>query len=186
MLDTQEERTEGMKRQAQELIDQAYNRGFKAGYEKAKENIKSDTESRVAELMVVGRNEAWEAARKFYQYDPVDNSQLCQKIFDYNFNEMIRTISASEAIEKIRVYESKKQEDDEIHVGDEVLCNPPFNEKCVVTEIYPNTELDIVVMRKDGHCIGLSSSAIKKTGRSFPEIAQVLEKLKEDEHDHKF
>ena len=30
-LGTQEQRTKGMKRQAQELIEQAYQRGFKAG-----------------------------------------------------------------------------------------------------------------------------------------------------------
>ena len=36
MLGTQEQRTKGMKRQAQELIEQAYNSGFKAGREQGR------------------------------------------------------------------------------------------------------------------------------------------------------
>ena len=35
MLGTMEQRTAEMKKQAQELIEQAYQRGFKAGYDKA-------------------------------------------------------------------------------------------------------------------------------------------------------
>ena len=105
-LGTMEQRTEGMKRQAQELIDQAYNRGFKAGYENAKENIKSDTESRVAELMEVGRNEAWEAVGKLVSMDYRERYKV---LGDFTM-DWLYDYSASEAIEKLKAWEQKKQE----------------------------------------------------------------------------
>lgn len=56
-LGTMEQRTEGMKRQAAELIEQAYNRGFKAGYDKAFATLNENWQLVTSEAEEKGRNE---------------------------------------------------------------------------------------------------------------------------------
>lgn len=162
-LGTQEEQTEGMKRQARDLIDQAYQRGFKAGVEYQKENYQ-DTQT---ELIEQGRNEAWEAAKKIYLKFPHKNVVA-----------IFTTYSASEAIEKLK--EQKKQEEDaEIRVGDEVILNDALNygDKAVVTGDLPD---GFCIMKHDGSTSFKYKENIgKKTGRTFPEIAEVLNKMQE-------
>ena len=51
MLGTKEQRTEGMKRQAQELIEQAYDRGYKAGKEQANAIIQTGIQHNPYRLM---------------------------------------------------------------------------------------------------------------------------------------
>ena len=56
-LGTEKQRTEGIKRQADELIEQAYQRGFKAG--------KVAWEEKTKDFFVEqGRHEAWETAKE--------------------------------------------------------------------------------------------------------------------------
>lgn len=106
--------TEGMKKQAQELIDQAYQSGKSAVEFKAQEIH----DKGYAAGLEQGRNEAWEAARKIGQ-----NSQSgLEYQMGFDFSKMksyesanpswwvVMNYSASEAIEKIREYEEKKQQ----------------------------------------------------------------------------
>ena len=187
-LGTMEQRTEGMKKQAQELIEQAYNRGFKAG----QENALAVNSNKFVEQ---GRNEAWEAARKFYL--PIKDGGLfaeeIREIFGVeSFATILKEFSASEAVERLRVYENEEQEkqekDEEIHVGDEVILNANSsfgaNTKAIVIAYYKDDKamFPYSVMIKDGDTDWVDIDEIDhKTGRHFPEIAEVLNKLKEDE-----
>ena len=175
MLGTQEQRTKGMKRQAQELIDNAYQRGYKAGFEAVKKLIKTDTESRVEELISIGRNEAWEAAKYIFTMDDEEAEKSGFDQIDY-YNT-----TASEAIEKIREYEKKKQEeqkaDDEIRVGDEVYLLDE-NYRSVVTCIY--YEIAVCITQNGKYEVN-DINDLYKTGRHFPEIENVLGKMQEGE-----
>lgn len=111
MFETREQRTKDMKKQARDMIEQVYQRGVKVGQDLAAEGKR--------ELLYQGRNEAWEAARELYQFDPNNNKQLCEEIFDMGFNEMICTITASEAIEKLKAWEKKQNENNIIAGYDE-------------------------------------------------------------------
>lgn len=181
------ERTEGMKKQAQELIEQAYQRGYKAGYEEGKGQAWSEEVKKYEiepekswKYIEQGRNEAWEAAKKLVDSKNVneilddDTLFYCVNIFERH--------TASEAINKLRAYEEqKKQEaDEEIKVGDEV-----FN-KNVKKEII--TFIVVKITDDSFGCEGFASNGgwvidrienLKKTGRTFPEIAEVLKKLQE-------
>ena len=86
------------------------------------------------------------------------------------FKDVLENISASEAIEKIRQYEQEKEE---IQVGDEVISP---NGKGVVTEI---TDIYVRIMYAKGSGQVVKSEDLTKTGRHFPEIAEVLQKMKE-------
>ena len=185
MLGTMEERTSGMKRQAQELIEQAYQRGYKAGYQ-------FQTDANLVLFnngMEQGRKEAWEAAYKL-----VFNQGNIRDAFDTeSLGAIFEKCSAAEAIEKLKKYEEQKKQE-EIHVGDEIILN----------DIIPNTdylscEPAIVIIADEDSCrypyhvmLGngktkwINKDAInRKTGRHFPEIAEVLKKMQEDTNESK-
>lgn len=116
--------TAGMKRQAAELIEQAYQRGYKSGQENAL-TVDSD------KFREQGRNEAWELA-----YRLVFNQGNIRDVFDVEaLGRIFETYSATEAIEKIREYEERQKEDNKIKVGDEVELNEV---KVIVTKIMDN------------------------------------------------
>lgn len=167
MLETMEQRTEGMKKQAQELIEQAYNRGYKAGYEACKEPKDA--------LIEKGRNEAWEAARKIMQMNIVEKHAIFGEIGRMTYS-VILELSASEAIEKIKSYEEQKKEDSEIRVGDEVYFLDPTATR-VVTCIYKFNEVTKAVqITSNGKWVLDDICDLHKTGRHFDEIENVLKK----------
>ena len=178
MLGSKEQRTEGIRRQAQELIDQAYERGFKAG----KEEFVTTEAKVVNEAYQKGLDDAWEAARKIAsmsyseQFD-VFNERGNANIFGCN--------SASEAIEKIRQYEEqKKADEEEIKVGDEVIFNRDAPFKVIVTCVKHSggKPLDYTVMANNGLMWDyVKPNEITKTGRHFTQIAEVLKQLQEGE-----
>jgi phage terminase small subunit len=85
----------------------------------------------------------------------------------------MKVYSAYEAIEKIRQYEQEKEE---IQVGDEVIT---ASGKAVVTGVGP---VHFEYVYADGSHGFDKVKNIKKTGRHFPEIAEVLRKMKESDN----
>lgn len=179
-------KTEGIRKQASELIEQAYQRGYKVGYEAAKENIKSGTESRVAELMEIGRNEAWEAAKKIL-IPPCDGGLATvelKKIFGESGAYIFNNFTVSEAIARIKAYEARKhqKEDSEIRVGDEVTDGNGI--KGVVVGAFRNSfGVEYISVLGTGEDFEVPQvmprENYKKSGRHFHEIAEVLKKLQE-------
>ena len=176
MLGTQEERTKGMKRQAQELIDQAYQRGLKAGVESCIDSLTADIERYIEK----GRNEAWEALKRICCYGKgcLSGSELEEIFGTSNDSDIILHNTASEAIEKIKAYEEQKQEDSEIHIGDEVAF--PDGYKFIVGGLeMGGCTFDGLYVNGNGVDTGLDKSRVTKTGRTFPEIVEVLKKIQE-------
>ena len=181
MLETMGQQTAGMKKQAKELIEQAYQRGYREGYSKAENDYHAKTEEDRQSSYELGLNMAWEAARKiaientvpFEEWDllKIGNSTLAV------FNKY----SASEAIEKIREYEEKKkhEEDSEIKVGDEV-CSIYGEMIGIVTHIYSTTTAFNILWEDGGVGKGKNKSDFRKTGRTFPQIVEVLNKMREE------
>lgn len=123
-----------------------------------------------------GRKEAWEAAKKLVVMDSKECSEVLGQdlLFD---DEIFEVCTASEAIEKIRAYEEQKRQekDEEIRVGDEVVNTT--RDRGVVLDISNND----VFLFIPGLNIPQVTNKIccKKTGRTFPEIVEVLKKLQE-------
>lgn len=122
-----------------------------------------------------GLNDAWEAARKIACDRPhggfhIDTKQHIFGSSDYAY--ILANYNASEAIEEIRQYE---QEQDEIKVGNEV------NGKCgrgIITKI-SNDGDHFNIMWENGSTGYYMIEDFKKTGKHFPEIAEVLRKMQE-------
>ena len=132
-----------------------------------------------------GLSDAWEVARKVTQVRKYGGYGDCLEevfgrhrvpwdVFDY---------SASEAIEKIRQYEQEKEE--HIQVGDEVIRH--YKSEFAEGDDAPS----IFLSEEDGYfqCLAFNGRSImiaeypknqyRKTGRHFPEIAEVLQKMRE-------
>lgn len=122
-----------------------------------------------------GLNEAWELARKMYQFNPINNKQLCEELYDMGFNEFICSTTASEAIKQVKEYKEKQEE---IKIGDEVTDDDGWNG--VVTWIDPDGEY-LIILQKDGTALHWKKESFKKTGRHFTEIEEVLKQMQEGE-----
>lgn len=153
MLGTKEQRISGMQRQAQELIEQAYERGYKAGQEADKDKY-----------IEQGRNEAWEAARKIYS-SMAEGGLSGDEIFSIfgDYNCIVNDYSASEAIEKIKAYEAQKQEEQK-----KILKPCPF---CGSTDVHSYISNDAIFI--DGYKVGCYECGCETD--DFPKEEQAIE-----------
>lgn len=138
--------------------------------------FKEDSKQEDMKTYEDGLNEAWALARDIIALPTSENESLAwvrKNVFgDDTLFDIIRNNSASEIIKKIKEYE-------EIIVGDEIIDK--YGWKSVVTnkDIYNG----ITIMFSDGTYNELCQKAVsdfKKTGRHFPEIEEILKRMKED------
>ena len=127
-----------------------------------------DTEKVREEALEAIREEVLDAVNRIYDIPQDDRGGIFPKA-TYYVSDIVRKYSASEIIEKIRQYE---QEQEQIQVGDEVISP---DGKGVVTEISDRTAR---IMFSSGLGYMVKSEDLTKTGRHFPEIAAVLEKMR--------
>jgi len=114
-----------------------------------------------------GKCEAWEAARTLW------NTPNRKEIFGYTtFNTVLTTLTAQETIEKIRQYEQEKED---FKVGDEVISDEDVKGVTIDMDDYLLHVLD-----KNGVVQAWPREDAVKTGRHFSEIAEVLQKMKEN------
>ena len=134
-----------------------------------------------------GLADAWDAARKIClnECDGGMTPTEVNKIFGVGFyRDALLEYSASEAIEKIRQYEQEKEE--QIQVGDEVKgkYGTTAGMLGIVTRLDDALQ-NYNVVWSDGSTICFTGyrerGDVVKTGRHFPEIAEVLQKMKEAE-----
>lgn len=129
-----------------------------------------------------GLNEAWEYVKKIACNVSLGGYSTCilRETFDTaSIGDIFLNFSASEAIAKINEYEEKQKLADEIKVGDEVVDGEVFNSgKGIVTFVSP---LLLYVLWDDGSTGRRKLTDVKKTGRHFDLVAEVLKKLKEEE-----
>lgn len=163
-----------------EALDNIY-KEFEKTYEEARKEGYEEADSNQRENAIYayerGLNDAWECARKLILDTGYCATQL-QSIFgDKNEHYILKTLTPTEAIAKIKEYEEKqKQTDDEIKVGDEVKHDG--EQIGVVTQV---DKYGYQIMDSRGEGGRWITDDIKKTGRHFPQIAEVLQQMQEEE-----
>lgn len=156
-------------------MEQVRREAYEDGYKTAKVQCNIQAEKDLREVgerhYQKGLSDAWEAARKICTNWVLPDSVL-SKIFgmDKTIDDIMKENKASEAIEKIRAYEQEKEE---INVGDEVIT---ASGKAVVMGVGP---VHFEYAYADGSSGYDEVKNVKKTGRNFPEIAEVLQKMRE-------
>ena len=160
----------------------------KEAYEKAYEQGRKDGK-------IEGQAETWVCVKKIAFKPEIAEcvDDLVRIGFDVgtadSWSEAIELLfekySASEAIEKIRQYEQEKE--GQIQVGDEVIRH--YKNEFMEGDDAPS----IFLSEEDGHfrCLAFNGRSImiaeypknqyRKTGRHFPEIVEVLQKMKESQ-----
>lgn len=124
-----------------------------------------------------GLSDAWDAVRKLeFGTDkggiPTDTiAEIFGTPIPYR---VLRDFTASEAIEKIRQYEQKQEE--QIQVGDEVIA---ASGKAVIIDISDNKDNARYIYSDS--TLGFDNICnLRKTGRRFSEVAALFEKMRED------
>lgn len=170
----------------QELHRAIFDKGYEQGYNEGIRSRNGESYSIYCygydDGLKDGLNNAWECARKITcNVSLVGYSTYAlREIFDTaRLGDIFLNFSASEAIAKIKEYEEKqKQPDNEVKVGDEVVDENFINHgKGIATFVSP---IVIYVLWYDGSTGRRKLEDIKKTGRHFDKIAEVLEQLKEE------
>lgn len=145
-----------------EVTADAYQRGYENGYQ-------------------CGLNDAWECVDKIFDLPCKRREQIFSKCDSVGVWEILRQYPASEAIEKIRQYEQRQEE--QIQVGDEVIPRETEYDTMIVTRLwkddYDSDCIDAIGF--DGRISSFLVSRVSKTGKHH-EIADVLQKMKESEN----
>lgn len=149
---------------------EAYQRGVEDGAKSVENWNEQEKKLRMDEAYQKGLSDAWEAARWLEK----SNVGVNFEIFGSHFtSKIVQKISASEAIEKIRQYE---QEQENFKVGYEVI-----NDEDVRGAIVDMDDYLLHVLDENGVVQAWPREDAVKTGRYFPEIAEVIKKMREKE-----
>lgn len=160
----------------EQVRKEAYDKGYHNGHSACYETAKDIMEEKKNEAYQRGLADAWETARKIVTMP--DRDFINSDILDLDPGESIFTkYTASEAIAKIKEYEDGKQE---IKVGDEVerILNGEVDSKAV---FLGDDDGYFRCLFWTGSCfttLCYPKKQFRKTGRHFPEIAAVLEKMR--------
>ena len=130
-----------------------------------------------------GLNDAWECARRLLfnvEDGGMSTSELCEIFHRNGFYNILKDYSAQEVMKRIEDHEKQK---DAIKVGDELeqITNSgnPTGVSCIVTNIGDDKFNGIT---EDGKAVTCSSQIYRwwrKTGRTFPQIEEVLKAMRE-------
>ena len=162
------------------ILEQNHQAIFDAGYKQGINDGSLDIKMRVDGAYEKGLNDAWECIKKISNMNFKDRHKALDIDASHDtLVDIVKAFSPSEAIAKIKEYEEKQKQTNEIKVGDEVIDGEVFNNgKGIVTFASP---IILCIMWYDGTTGRRNLTDVKKTGRTFPKISEVLEQLKEEE-----
>lgn len=167
------------------FIEDVFEVGYKQGYEDGKADTPfTDTEEAEKKAYNRGLDEAWEVARKISI--PENEGGMSVKALQSIFGKVreIFNCTASEAIAKIRAYEDKQKQDTEIKVGDEVITKYKDHAVAVRDTYYLGADKEPFTLIWFGtHMSSCPVNELTKTGRTFPQIAEVLKEMRGAEND---
>lgn len=177
------EQTVGLCKEAMTNIRNAYDRGYKQGYKDG-----AVTKVEIAKMEYErGLNDAWEAARKIMLckskgglgYEVVLKIFQQANITGTEHFDILYKCSASEAVAKIKEYEEKQEEqakEEEFKVGDEVNTNTG---RFIVLGIDAGGWYHLWCLNNGLTYDMICSKNLTKTGRSFPQLAELFKQMKE-------
>lgn len=169
-------------------VEEAYQDGYKLGYEDGVKSVQSWDEVLKAEGYESGLNIAWGLAKKIVV--DMDVHERAKIFFDNaeaaTHEEPFKSYSFEEAFRKMAEYEKQKYEKQkkEIKVGDEII----FSDDTTGYVIMPDyNEEDMLVSTSDCACLQLIRKSNKnpffkweKTGMRNGEIVKMVKAIKEE------
>ena len=179
-------RIEHMRNLNDSLIWERMKRCYDFGYEDGKADTPfTDTKEAEDKAYNRGLNDAWEVIKKITKDDSVGgySIEMMQELFGQTcVYDITHNYTPEEAIAKIREYEDKQKQDAKIKVGDEVYSDA-FDDKGIVTHITADKVACVCIICNGSTMMKVGVNGLHKTGRHFPQIAEVLEELRGAEND---
>ena len=118
-----------------------------------------------------GSNDVWEFVMKI----SVDSEKLFNVFGTYSYHNVFEKYTPQEAIAKTAEYEKQKNA---IKIGDEVVLNHDDTKAVVMDE---SDQEDAWWVYTENGCVEeWHDSKFRKTGRTFPQIAEVLKAMQGD------
>ena len=154
-------------------LEQVRKEAYDKGYEDANEEIGSDEQVIADKAYKHGLSDAWKCVDRIFDMPCKRREQIFSECDSVGVWDILREYSASEAIEKLK---------EDVHLGDEVTFLPN-NAKGIVTECHvPDvySDNDKYAVWCGGTMEYVLKQHLTKTGRTFPEIVEVLRKMREE------
>lgn len=157
-----------------------YDQGYEDGHEDGINAVNTYDADLKAEAYNKGLEDAWNVTKKIYDgecdggysYDELDEifgTRSCHHILE--------SFTVFEAVEKVKAYEEKQMQYDEFKVGDEVYqLNESY--RYVISAFIDDDRA--VLISKHGNWGTGPLNTLKKTGRHFDQMNEILEKLEEE------
>ena len=155
-----------------QTFDSIYNRAYESGYEVGQKKREKDNQN-YKDGLEDGKMLIWQFIGKLGKLTIGELYEIFGDGYD-NIYAITDDYDASEFIDVIKRYEEQKNE---IHVGDEVVSDS-FDEKGIVTHITDKNCVSLICGMSS--MINTSLDKIHKTGKSYPQIVEILEQLKGD------
>ena len=127
-----------------------------------------------------GQEEAWTFAQKILAPPNNSDAMTAEDIMDcYGTDDAYDVVCGMTFAEASEKYEAWKKEKEEIKIGDEIRNGGVYG---IVTLVEKKADgICYHVVGNDGYVWYLNDLVTKKTGRHFPEVADLLEKMREPE-----
>lgn len=151
------------------LVELVYSKGYDKAYNdrKIEEEFDEDRAKAINEAYQNGLNDAWECAKKIVLHcndGGYSHKELRDIFTESSWEDIVKHMSAFEAIAKIKEYEVKKKADDEIKVGDEVMVD----ERCMIVLGIDSGKWKHLWCPSNGFTYNdILTSEMTKTGRHF-------------------
>lgn len=128
-----------------------------------------------------GLNDAWKAVKQVIDFSLYELSQRFGRALNGMFwSDELKYIFSNntpiETLEKLRTYEAEKKAEEEIKVGDEVETDYTGN---VIIAGKPKDGWYVTIAKNFARYSIHESHIIKKTGRHFPQVAELLDAMEE-------
>ena len=127
-----------------------------------------------------GQNDAWEFASMLMNMHP----DVAEDIYwSMNGGKGIGVAAEMTYQEAKARYDEWQKQKEKIHVGDEVIPLDTQYDTMIVTKIWTSEYCSewVDTISSDGKVYSFLKTNITKTGRHFPEVAELLKKMREEE-----
>lgn len=160
-------------------IDRVYQKGYADAKSELGKNAIDLAHEESDRTYQQGLEDAWEGVKKIVQM-PYDTT--IELFGDFVVNNITQKYCVSDVLQIIKEYESKKKQDTEIKVGDEVVSVYGTKGVVVGMDIYEDEVWLSLLMRHHKVPQFVKASWVKtKTDRYFPQIAEVLKEMRGEE-----
>ena len=169
----------GLRRQTNECLDNAYNKGFEDGNKIADKDLKEIQDS----TYDVAYNKALKDVN--HAMDVLEDMTVAEVKEWFKdcigIDDAVCTFTIQEIVRRTKAYEEKKKAEKEIKVGDEVTVTDSDALVGYTFIVMQIIEKRVVGIRDDWRLYeNLNLEYLEKTGRHFDEVGQLLDKLRKE------